>query len=146
MTEAQQIAAAIAAQQTCPVTGQPLGSMGKPIAVSVGDQRIYVCCAGCVDAVKSSPQKYLAKTTARSKTAKPKVAKATQADARFVAAQRLCPVMDEPLDAMGGPFRTVVQDRVIYLCCPGCAKKLHDDPLAYLRKLNDQGVVPPRAR
>lgn len=214
MTEAQQVAAAIAAQKTCPVSGQPLGGMGKPIPVTVGDQTVYVCCAGCIDAVKENPakyfpqqqvkltvtkateadaaaikeqklcpvmdeplggmgtplkvtglgrdvflcckgcvkflekepQKYLAKLPPLPNAEKPEVVKATKADAQFVAAQKLCPVMDEPLDAMGGPYRTVVEGRVVYLCCPGCARKLHADPTGYLAKLTRQGVSPPAAK
>ncbi len=46
-------------QKTCPVTGGPLGSMGKPIRVSVGGKSIYVCCQGCVGTVEKNPEKYL---------------------------------------------------------------------------------------
>ena len=209
MTEAQQVAAAIAAQRVCPVSNQPLGGMGKPVPVTIGDETIYVCCAGCIDAVKANPAKYLAKPPKLKVAAateadaaaikrqklcpvmdeplgsmgtplkvtglgrdvflcckgclkflekepkkylaklpalpKPEVTKATAADAKFAAAQKLCPVMDEPLDAMGGPYRTVVEGRVVYLCCPGCAKKLHATPDEYLAKLAKQGVSPPAA-
>lgn len=46
-------------QQTCPVTGEKLGSMGSPIPVTVGGKTIQVCCQGCVAAVKKNPEKYL---------------------------------------------------------------------------------------
>lgn len=46
-------------QQTCPVTGEKLGSMGPPIPVTVSGTTIQVCCDGCVSAVKKNPQKYL---------------------------------------------------------------------------------------
>lgn len=46
-------------QKTCPVTGGPLGSMGKPILVSVAGRSIYVCCQGCVSTLQESPEKYL---------------------------------------------------------------------------------------
>ncbi|WP_417850230.1 hypothetical protein [Thalassoglobus sp.] len=46
-------------QKTCPVTEGPLGSMGKPIRVSVGGKSIYVCCQGCVGTVQNNPEKYL---------------------------------------------------------------------------------------
>lgn len=210
MTEAQQVASAIAAQGVCPVSGQPLGGMGKPVAVTIGDQTVYVCCAGCIDAVKGNPAKYLAKkpklvvtkatdadadAIAKQKLCPvmdeplggmgvplkvtglgrdvflcckgcikflekepqkylaklpplpgPTVTKATKVDTQFVAAQKLCPVMDEPLDAMGGPYKTVVDGRVVYLCCPGCAKKLHATPAVFFQKLADQGVTPPVVR
>lgn len=210
-TQAQLAAAAIESQKVCPVSGQPLGAMGKPIAVSLGEQTVYVCCAGCVDAVKSEPtkfasqrgvkltvakateadrdavarqgvcpvmdeplgsmgaplkvtglgrevflcckgclkflrkqpQQYLAKLPPMPQSTKPQVMKATEQDAQHVAAQQLCPVMDEPLDSMGGPFKTIVSGRIIYLCCPGCAKKLHANSDAYLAKLSEQGVTPP---
>lgn len=46
-------------QQTCPVTGEPLGSMGPPILVGLGAKSVQVCCQGCVAAVKKNPDKYL---------------------------------------------------------------------------------------
>ena len=76
MTEAQQVATAIESQGTCPVSGLPLGKMGKPIAVTVGGETVYVCCAGCIEKVKSNPTKYFAKKPQLVVTA------ATEADAR----------------------------------------------------------------
>src|SRR5262249_60772903 len=35
------------AQKTCPVTDQPLGSMGVPIKLMLKDQPVFVCCGGC---------------------------------------------------------------------------------------------------
>lgn len=43
----------------CPVTGEPLGSMGDPIPVTVQGRTIQVCCQGCVAAVQKNPEKYL---------------------------------------------------------------------------------------
>jgi len=140
MTDGQQVATAIETQGVCPVSGQPLGKMGKPIAVTVGNETVYVCCAACIDAVKSNPTKYFARKPQLVVTA------ATEADAAAIAKQKLCPVMDEPLDAMGGPYKTVVGGHVVYLCCPGCAKKFHATPTVYLQKLADQGVRPPMVR
>ena len=51
-------------QKTCPVSGEVLGSMGPPVPVSVKGQTIYVCCAGCVEAVQNEPDIYLAKVMA----------------------------------------------------------------------------------
>jgi Cu(I)/Ag(I) efflux system membrane fusion protein len=34
-------------QVTCPVTGEPLGSMGPPVKVIVQGQPVFLCCAGC---------------------------------------------------------------------------------------------------
>ena len=37
------------AQETCPVTGELLGSMGAPIKVAVEGRDVFVCYEGCVD-------------------------------------------------------------------------------------------------
>lgn len=42
----------IAGQHTCPVTGAPLGSMGQPVKLMVGNRPVYLCCEGCVTRVK----------------------------------------------------------------------------------------------
>lgn len=60
MTDSQREAAAIAEQGICPVSGQPLGSMGRPIAVDLDGQTVFVCCKGCIDRLKANPEKYLA--------------------------------------------------------------------------------------
>ena len=39
--------AAALRQRTCPVNGELLGSIGKPIRVDVSGRSVYVCCAGC---------------------------------------------------------------------------------------------------
>lgn len=40
-------------QRTCPVTGDLLGSMGKPLTVKVNGRVIFVCCQGCVEELQS---------------------------------------------------------------------------------------------
>ena len=46
-------------QQTCPVTGEKLGSMGPPVSVTVKGRTVKVCCDSCVAAVQKNPDKYL---------------------------------------------------------------------------------------
>ena len=53
--------AAAEKQKTCPVTDEPLGSMGAPIKVSVKGQDVFICCEGCKDALNDSPDAFLAK-------------------------------------------------------------------------------------
>ena len=47
-------------QVRCPVTGEELGSMGEPVAVTVGGRSIYVCCRGCAKRAEVDPMKTLA--------------------------------------------------------------------------------------
>ena len=50
-----------AKQKICPVSGQPLGSMGVPCKVTVKSRDVFLCCQGCEDALKKNPDDYLAK-------------------------------------------------------------------------------------
>jgi Cu(I)/Ag(I) efflux system membrane fusion protein len=49
------------AQKLCPVSDEPLGSMGAPIKLNVNGRDVFICCDGCGDFLKEEPEKYLAK-------------------------------------------------------------------------------------
>jgi hypothetical protein len=49
------------AQRVCPVSGQPLGSMGVPIKVSVDGRSFFICCEACEEEAKKNFDKHLAK-------------------------------------------------------------------------------------
>lgn len=49
------------AQKVCPSSNEPLGSMGQPVKVVVGDQAIFACCGGCEDDIKENFHNYVAK-------------------------------------------------------------------------------------
>ena len=134
----------ISLQATCPVSGQPLGSMGKPPKITIGDKSLFVCCAGCTKKVEASPDQYLTKYyTAKGEQVREGVFQSTLADAAAIAIQKTCPVMDEPLGGMGVPGKVNVNGKAIYICCPGCAKKLAAEPDKYLAALKAKGVTPP---
>jgi hypothetical protein len=50
-----------ARQKVCPVTGQPLDSMGGPVRVEVAGRTVFICCKGCEAALRKDPAKYLSK-------------------------------------------------------------------------------------
>ena len=126
---------AIARQKTCPVSGQKLGSMGRPVKATVNGRDVYVCCAGCIGALKKNPEKYLARLPQAQKQTDPVPARATAADAAAVSRQRVCPVSDEPLTAMGGPWKVYAKGRPIFVCCGGCIRKVQQNPDYYLAKV-----------
>lgn len=146
----------IAKQAKCPVMDEPLGSMGGPIKVMVGDKPIFLCCKGCIKKVQAEPAKYVAtvyseqpqslEVGAMGDLVRPGVFKVTSEDAPFVAAQRTCPVMDEPLNSMGGPYKVNADGKAVYICCPGCAKKIAAEPQKYLAVLAQQGINAPVIR
>ncbi len=51
----------VAKQTICPVTSQPLGSMGLPTRVLLGGKTVFLCCAGCEAERRKNPEKHLAK-------------------------------------------------------------------------------------
>jgi YHS domain-containing protein len=53
--------AAAERQKVCPVTGQLLGSMDKPVKMTVKGQAVFLCCPACEDDFNKDPDKYLAK-------------------------------------------------------------------------------------
>lgn len=53
------------AQRVCAVSGEPLGSMGKPLPVQVtsaaGEKRtVFLCCESCREPLLENPDRYLA--------------------------------------------------------------------------------------
>jgi membrane fusion protein, copper/silver efflux system len=51
----------IARQKVCPVTDEPLASMGRPVKVMVEGRPLFLCCKACERELRSEPKKYLAK-------------------------------------------------------------------------------------
>ena len=50
----------VLAQKVCPVSGEPLGSMGKPLKVTVDGRHLFICCKGCEDSAKEKFDEYYA--------------------------------------------------------------------------------------
>lgn len=49
------------AQKVCPVSDQPLGSMGTPIKVTVDGKSLFICCEGCEQDARENIDAHLAK-------------------------------------------------------------------------------------
>ena len=60
------------------------------------------------------------------------VAKATQADAKAVAALGTCPVSKEDLGSMGGPLKVTRDGKSTFICCKGCLKQIQANPDKFL--------------
>jgi YHS domain-containing protein len=56
--------AAAEKQRVCPVSGDLLGAMGKPVKVVVKGQTVFLCCPNCKKEITQDPDKYLAKLKA----------------------------------------------------------------------------------
>ncbi|MSR29336.1 MAG: hypothetical protein EXS03_07170 [Phycisphaerales bacterium] len=110
------------------MTEDALAKPGEPDAdkikeIVVHNELVRLCCKGCVKKVKNDPAKILAAI-----------------DAAAIAAQSkayplvTCPISGEALD--DDAARIVISERLVKLCCMGCAEKARKDPLKVLAKLD----------
>ena len=54
-------------QKICPVSGEKLGTMGKPFKVSAKGRDIFLCCDGCKADFDKDPDKYFKKLDEQTK-------------------------------------------------------------------------------
>ena len=110
---------------TCPVSGEKLGSMGAPVDYDHEGRLVRFCCKGCIKGFQKDPEKFLKKL-----------------DAAVVAKQKkdypldTCPVSGEKLGTMGAPADYVHDGRLVRFCCKGCIKGFQKDPEKFLEKLD----------
>ena len=53
------------AQKLCPITGEPLGSMGVPYKLSLAGRDVFLCCIGCESKARSNPESVVEKVGRR---------------------------------------------------------------------------------
>jgi hypothetical protein len=121
----------VSTQATCPVSGQDLNAMGGPIRVTRGEEdRLYLCCRGCLPKVEAAPDRYFGSVIS--------ARKATQADREAVASQGACPIADADLDAMGGPIKVSRGEKSVFVCCPACIPAVKENVATYLGATPDE--------
>lgn len=49
------------AQKVCPITDEPLGSMGEPIKIMLKGEPVFLCCKGCTKDAQKEPDKIIEK-------------------------------------------------------------------------------------
>jgi len=112
---------------TCPVSGEPLGSMGDPIDLVVDGRAVKLCCSGCARRMKSEPAKYFASV-----------------DKQLIAEQKpyypltTCIISGDPLVETGEDAAqdVIVGNRLFRVCCDGCVPKLKRDAVKHLVTLD----------
>lgn len=109
----------IRAQKICPVSGEELGSMGKPLKAKSGERTVFLCCKGCAGR-EINPEHW------------------QTIQANLASAQEICPVMKKKLPA--DPASIVVKNRAVFVCCKPCTKKIAADPDKYLAVVDAQLV------
>lgn len=109
---------------TCPVSGEKLGSMGDPVVKVHEGREVRLCCKGCVSKLDKEPEALFRKI-----------------DEKIVEQQKAsypldtCIVTGDKLDDTATTF--VLGNRLFLLCCASCEKAIRKDPAAFIEKLND---------
>lgn len=87
--------------------------------------------AGCKEAApeKTDASKKSASPQSPEDTFKANLAKLDPADRKLAEAQKYCAVENENrLGSMGAPFKIMVKDQPVFLCCKSCQKSALADP------------------
>jgi hypothetical protein len=108
--------ARVAVQAICPVSGEKLGAHGQPIKVKIGEEEVFLCCRSCLQG-QVKPEHW------------------GTIHANFARAQKICPVMKHDLPP--NPKWTIVEGRIVYVCCPPCTQKIAADPETYLQAVDE---------
>ena len=104
-----------------PAAGSPDADKVKEIVVL--NDMVRLCCPGCLKKIRKDPTKYLADINA-----------AVIATQKQNYALVTCPISGEALPAE--PTDIVIGERLVRLCCGGCADKARKDPTAMFAKLD----------
>jgi YHS domain-containing protein len=115
--------------QTCPVSGEKLGSRGEPVIKKYDGREVRFCCAGCVGKFEQDQDGYWKKIDA---------AMVKQQKALYP--MKTCVVSGQELGAMGEPVDKVYKNRLVRFCCAGCPATFEKDPAKYLKKI-DAAVI-----
>lgn len=112
-------------QTKCPVMGNKIN---KEVYTDYKGQRVFFCCAGCIDPFNKDPEAYLKKM------------KEDGVEPMKLKAQSICPVSGEELT--GKDVYADHEGQRVYFCCPSCKKAFAADPPKYLKVLSDRGETP----
>ena len=108
---------------TCIVSGEKLGSMGAPVVKEIAGREYRFCCKGCVGLFEKDAANYQKKL-----------------DEKLIEQQlnhyplHECVVSGKPLGETTENY--VYKNRLVRFCCNGCMTAFHEDPSAYIAKLN----------
>jgi len=110
---------------TCPVSKEPLDSMGKPMDMLHEGRLVRFCCKSCVKEFKKDPAPiFKAIDEAVIQAQKPTYALTK------------CPVSGEELGSAGEPFDMVHGTRLVRLCCKDCVKGFEKDPAKAMAQID----------
>lgn len=112
----------------CPVSGEPLGSMGDPILMNQRGRDVRLCCAGCPAKFEANPSKYLSKI-----------------DKVMIEQQMSFYPLDTDVvngEALGDDTIDIIHfNRLVRLGSQMSAQKFNKSPDKYIAKLNEAVIA-----
>lgn len=126
--------AALYPLDTCPITGQKLGSMGDPAIEMVEGREVRFCCPPCLPRFEQNLERQMSRL-----------------DARIIEMQlpyyamETCPVSGSRLGSMGEPDNYVYQNRLVRFCCAACRDGFNEDPAKHIAALDKAAADDQRA-
>ncbi len=112
---------------TCPVSGQKLGSKGDPIEKKYDGREVRFCCGGCIGKFEADQATYWEK-----------IDKQIVKDQVRYYPTETCVVSGEPLVEDGEDIANnmVYGNRLVRLCCKMCERQFKADPKKFIEKLD----------
>jgi len=126
----------------CPVSGEPIGSMGEGVKVTHKGQVVTLCCKSCAEEFNANPDAYLQKARAGKKLTTPAQPKRPSKKADSKAKQQVsvrdvknahCPVSSKAIGSMGEGVPMVHNGYKVTLCCAGCKSRFEANPDQYVK-------------
>ena len=133
MMDTKAVKDSLVPQTTCPVMG---GKINKKLYVDYKNKRIYICCAGCRDAVEKNPEKYIKKLKLMGQSVEVIGNHKAAVKKSALVPQKTCPVMGNPINKK---YFTDHKGQRIYFCCAMCPPAFKKEPEKYLQKLDSLG-------
>ena len=112
---------------TCPVSGQKLGSMGDPVVKTYDGREVRFCCGGCIGKFEADKAGYWKKIDEKIVT-----------DQMPFYPTETCVVSGEPLimDGEDISINMVYGNRLVRLCCKSCKREFAASPEKFIAALD----------
>lgn len=112
---------------TCPVSGEKLGSMGEAPVIIQDGREVRLCCAGCEKKYRENAEEMNAKIDEKL---------IADQDAHYPATT----CINSGAELKNGGVSFIAGNRLFKTCCKNCQAKVEADPASFMAKLDQQVI------
>lgn len=109
--------------KNCPVSGEPLGSMGEPKQIVVGNHLVKLCCGHCTDKAEAKKAEIWTKIQTEAYAAQ----KATYS-------LKKCPISGDDM-VKGDEVDVMIGTTLVRTCCSDCIDEIKKEPAKAMAKI-----------